>query len=94
LYFFEIVDSHSRNGGGGILCSNLELRIFEHLVLGRIFGLKRDALTAEWRKLHEELHNLFSSPNVTIIERRRLRWAGHIARFGRKFLWKELARKT
>jgi hypothetical protein len=39
--------------------------MFENRVLRRIFGLKRDEVTGEWRKLHnEELHNLYSSPNI------------------------------
>jgi uncharacterized membrane protein len=41
------------------------LRVFENRVLRRIFGPKRDEVTVEWRKLHnEELHNLYSSPNI------------------------------
>jgi hypothetical protein len=41
------------------------LRVFEKRVLRRIFGPKRDALTGEWRKLHnEELHILYASPNI------------------------------
>jgi hypothetical protein len=43
------------------------LTVFEKRVLRRIFGLKRDEVTGEWRKLHsEELHNLYSSPNITL----------------------------
>jgi hypothetical protein len=43
------------------------LRVFENRVLRRIFGPKRDDVTGEWRKLHnEELHNLYSSSNVTL----------------------------
>jgi hypothetical protein len=51
-------------------------------VLRRIFGTKRDQVTGGWRKLHnEELHNLYSSPSIIrMIETRRVRWAGHIAR--------------
>jgi hypothetical protein len=47
-------------------------------VLRRIFGPKRDEVTGEWRKLHnEELHDLFSSPSITtIMKSRRMRWAG------------------
>jgi hypothetical protein len=42
--------------------------VIENRVLRRIFGLKRDEVTEEWRKLHnEELHNLYSSPNTSII---------------------------
>jgi hypothetical protein len=41
------------------------LRVFENRVLRRIFGRKRDEVTGEWRKLHnEELHNLYSSPDI------------------------------
>jgi hypothetical protein len=41
------------------------LRVFENMVLRRIFGPKRDEVTEEWRKLHkEELHILYSSPNI------------------------------
>jgi hypothetical protein len=41
------------------------LRVFEHRVLRRIFGPKRDEITGEWRKLHnEELNDLYSSPNI------------------------------
>jgi hypothetical protein len=58
------------------------LRVFENRVLRRIFGLKRDGVTGEWRKLHnEELHDLYSSPNfVWVIKSRRMRWAGHVVR--------------
>jgi hypothetical protein len=47
-----------------------------------IFGPKRDDVTGDWRKLHnEELHNLYSSPNIIrMIKSRRMRWAGHVAR--------------
>jgi hypothetical protein len=59
------------------------LRQFEKRVFGRIFGPKREE-DGSWRKLHnDELHNLYSSPNiVTVIKSRRLRWAGHVARMG------------
>jgi hypothetical protein len=51
-------------------------------VLRRIFGPKRDDVTGDWRKLHnEELYNLYSSPNIIrMIKSRRMRWAGHVAR--------------
>jgi hypothetical protein len=60
------------------------LRVFENRVLRRIFGPKRDEVTGEWRKLHnEELHDLYSSPSIIrIIKSRRMRWAGHVARMG------------
>jgi hypothetical protein len=58
------------------------LRVFENRVLRKIFGPRRDEVTREWRKLHnEELHNLYSSPNIIRqVKSRRVRWAGHVAR--------------
>jgi hypothetical protein len=52
--------------------------VFENSVLRRIFGLKRDEVTGDWRKLHnEELHNVYSSPNVnSMIKSRMIRYAG------------------
>jgi hypothetical protein len=51
----------------------------------RIFGPKRDEVTGEWIKLHnEELHDLYSSPSIRIIKARRMRWSGHVARMGEK----------
>jgi len=60
------------------------LRVFENMVLRRIFGPKRDEVTGEWRKLHnEELKDLYSSPNIVqVIKSRRMRWTGHVARVG------------
>jgi hypothetical protein len=59
--------------------------VFENKVLRRIFGLKRDELTGDWRKLHnEQLHNLYSSPNIIrMIKSKRRRWARHVTRMGR-----------
>jgi hypothetical protein len=55
-------------------------------MLRRIFGPKRDEVTGKWRKLHnEELRDLDSSPSIIIIiKSRRMRWAGHVARMGRR----------
>jgi hypothetical protein len=60
--------------------------VFENRVLRKIFGPKRDEVTGEWRKLHnEELRDLYSSPSIIrIIKPRRMRWVGHIARMGRR----------
>jgi hypothetical protein len=60
------------------------LRVFENRVLRRIFGTKRDEVTGEWRKLHNEgLHNLYSSTDIIRqVKSRRMRWAEHVARMG------------
>jgi hypothetical protein len=62
------------------------LRVFENRMLRRIFGPKRDEVTGEWRKLHnEELHKLYSSPNIIrMVKSRRMRWAEHVAGMGEK----------
>jgi hypothetical protein len=59
------------------------LRVFENRVLRRIFGPKREE-DGSWRKLHnDEVHNLYSSPNINrLIKSKRMRWAGHVARVG------------
>jgi len=53
-------------------------------VLRRVFGPKRDEVTGEWRKLHnEELNDLYSLPNIVwVVKSKRMRWAGHVARTG------------
>jgi len=60
------------------------LRVFENMVLRRIFGPRRDEVTGEWRRLHnEELNDLYFSPIIVrVIKSRRMRWAGHVARMG------------
>jgi hypothetical protein len=60
--------------------------VFENRVLRRILGPKKDEVTGEWRKLHnEELHNVYSSPNIIrTIKSRRMKWAGHVARMEKR----------
>ena len=61
-----------------------KLRVFENMVLRRIFGPRREEVTWEWWRLHnEELNDLYFSPNIVcVIKSRRMRWAGHVARIG------------
>jgi len=63
-----------------------KLRVFENMVLRRIFGPRRDEITGEYWRLHnEELSDLYSSLNIVrVIKSRRMRWAGHVARIGEK----------
>jgi len=74
-----------------------KLRVFENMVLRRIFGPRRDEVTGEWRRLHnEELNDLYSSPNnVRVIKSRIMRWAGHVARKGEeRVVYKVLVGKS
>jgi len=68
-----------------ILREERRLRVFENGAMRRIFGLKRDEVTGELRKLHnEELNDLYCSSNIVqVIKVRIMRWAGHVARMGR-----------
>jgi hypothetical protein len=60
------------------------LRVFENKVLRRISGPRRDEVTGDWRRLHNEERNvLYTSPNIVRVKKaRRMRWAGHVARMG------------
>jgi hypothetical protein len=62
------------------------LRVYEIRILRKIFEPKRDEVTREWRKLHnEKLSDSNSSPNIVrVIKSRRMRWAGYVARMGRE----------
>jgi len=62
------------------------LRVFENRAMRRIFGPKRDEVTGEWRKLHnEELNDLYSSPNIVwVMKLRRMRWVGRVAHVGER----------
>jgi hypothetical protein len=64
-------------------------------VLREIFGPKREE-DGSWRKFHnDELHDLYSSPNIVrVIKSRRMRWAGHVARMGEGFGWEAQRQET
>jgi len=61
-----------------------KLRVFENMVLRRIFGPRKDEISEEWRRLqNEELNDLCSSPNIVrVIKSRKMRWAGRVAGVG------------
>jgi len=72
------------------------LRVFENRMLRRVFGPKRDEVTGEWRKLHnEELNDLYSLPNIVrVVKSRRIGWAGHVALMGQgRGVYRALVRK-
>jgi hypothetical protein len=83
-----------------ILKEERRLKVFENRVLRRIFGSKRDEVTGEWRKLHnEELNGPYSVPNIVrVIQSRIMRWAGHVAHMGKGelctgFWWSNLRQR-
>ena len=89
LFFFSQMTGLAENVEG--VCPNCGWFFFlrficvcENMVLRRISGPRRDELTGEWRRLHnEELNDLYSSPNIVrVIRSRRMRWSGHVARMG------------
>jgi len=71
-------------------------------VLRETFGAKRDEVTGEWRKLHnEKLNDLYFSPNIIRKSKSRImRWTGHVARKGKRrvayrvLVWREITLKT
>jgi hypothetical protein len=65
-----------------ILREELSWRVLENRVLRRIFGPKRDEVTREWRKLHEELNGLYSSPNIVGVIKWRMRLGGACSAYG------------
>ena len=66
------------------LSEERRLRVFENRVLRRVFGPRKDEVTGEWKKLHnEELSDLCALPNIVrVVKSRRMRCAGHVARMG------------
>ena len=71
------------------------LRVFEKRVLRILFGPKRDGVTREWRKLHNEVLNvLYSSPNIVwVIKSRKVRWASHVAHMRERSVYRVLVGK-
>ena len=70
-------------------------RVFENRVLRRMFGPKRDEVTGEWSKLHnEELNDLYSSPNILrVIKSKIIRWAGNVAHIGERSSYRREERR-
>ena len=73
-----------------------KLRVFENMVLRRIFGPGSDEVPEEWRRVYnEELNDLYCSPNIVrVIKSRRMSWAGHVARMGEeRMVYRDLVGK-
>jgi hypothetical protein len=73
----------------------VRVRVLENRVLRRIFGPKRDEVTGEWKRLYnKELHARYSSPNIIAVTKsKRSRWASHVARIGRRNVYRVLVGK-
>ena len=70
------------------------LQVFGNRVLRRLFGPKKDEVTREWRKLCNELNDLYSSPSIVQVIKMRMRWVGHVAHKGeRRGIYRILAGK-
>jgi hypothetical protein len=71
------------------------LRVLENRMLRKVFGPKKDEVTASWRKLHdEELHDFYSSPSIIrIIKPRRMMWAWHVTLMGKRAAYRLLVGK-
>ena len=79
--FMLIIVIHGCETWSSTLREECRLRVFENRVLRRMFGSRRDELTGEWRRLHnEELCALYSAANIIrVIKSRRMTWAEHVA---------------
>jgi hypothetical protein len=81
-----------------VLKEERRLRVFENRMLSGVFGVKKDEVTGEWRKVHnEELHGLYPSATIVRVVKWRMRWAEHVARMGEGscvyWVWWEILRE-
>ena len=75
-----------------ILRDRRRLQVFENRMLRKVSGLKRDEVSGEWRKLHNEFNDLYSSPNTVWVIKSSMRWAEHVA-WGRGEVYRNFVRK-
>ena len=89
LVVFSVVVLYGCETWSLTLREERKLRVFENMVLRRIFGPRRDEVKGEWRRLYnEEQNDLYSSPIIVrVIKSRRMRWAGLMARMGEEGGW-------